>query len=129
MGENVTFIFYGDWLNSIQGLPVDIQDKIIADIVRYGVEEEMQHTDDMTVQMAVNFTKRAIDDSKNKYKEKIEMGKVGGKAKRKVDDRAIYDLARKGMKSDEIAKNLNVSKSSVDHSDGWKNRNNEEFIF
>lgn len=129
MGENVTFIFYGDWLNSIQGLPVDIQDKIIADIVRYGVEEEMQHTDDMTVQMAVNFTKRAIDDSKNKYKEKIEMGKVGGKAKRKVDDKAIYDLARQGMKSDEIAKNLNVSKSSVDHSEGWKNRNNEEFIF
>lgn len=129
MGENVTFIFYGDWLNSIQGLPVDIQDKIIADIVRYGVEEEMQHTDDMTVQMAVNFTKRAIDDSKNKYKEKIEMGKVGGKAKRKVDDRAIYDLARKGMKSDEIAKNLNVSKSSVDHSDGWKNRGNEDFVF
>lgn len=129
MGENVTFIFYGDWLNSIQGLPVDIQDKIIADIVRYGVEEEMQHTDDMTVQMAVNFTKRAIDDSKNKYKEKIEMGKVGGKAKRKVDDRAIYDLARQGMKSDEIAKNLNVSKSSVDHSEGWKNRGNEDFVF
>lgn len=129
MGENVTFIFYGDWLNSIQGLPVDIQDKIIADIVRYGVEEEMQHTDDMTVQMAVNFTKRAIDDTKSKYKEKIEMGKVGGKAKRKVDDRAIYDLARQGMKSDEIAKNLNVSKSSVDHSDGWKNRNNEDFVF
>ena len=129
MSENVTFIFYGDWLNSIKGLPVDIQDKIIAEIVRYGVEEEMQHTDDMTVQMAVNFTKRAIDDSKNKYKEKIEMGKVGGKAKRKVDDRAIYDLARQGMKSDEIAKNLNVSKSSVDHSEGWKNRNNEEFVF
>ena len=129
MGENVTFIFYGDWLNSIQGLPVDIQDKIIADIVRYGVEEEMQHTDDMTVQMAVNFTKRAIDDSKNKYKEKIEMGKVGGKAKRKVDDKAIYNLARQGMKSDEIAKNLNVSKSSVDHSEGWKNRANEDFVF
>ena len=129
MGENVTFIFYGDWLSSIKGLPVDIQDKIIAEIVRYGVEEEMQHTDDMTVQMAVNFTKRAIDDSKNKYKEKIEMGKVGGKAKRKVDDRAIYDLARQGMKSDEIAKNLNVSKSSVDHSEGWKNRNSEGFVF
>lgn len=129
MKENVTFIFYGDWLENIQGLPVEVQDKIIADIVRYGVEEDMQHEDDVTVQMAVNFTKRAIDDSKNKYKEKIEMGKVGGRAKKKVDDKAIYDLAKQGMKSDEIAKNLNVSKSSVDHSEGWKNRNNNEFIF
>ena len=129
MNENITFVFYGDWLDNIKGLPVDVQDKIIADIVRYGVEEEMQYTDDMTVQMAVNFTKRAIDSTKNKYKEKIEMGRVGGKAKRKIDDKAIYDLARQGMKSDEIAKNLNVSKSSVDHSEGWKNRNNEDFVF
>ena len=44
-------------------------------------------------------------------------------------DKAIYDLAKQGKKSGEIAEILGVSKSSIDHSDGWKNRKNDEFVF
>ena len=65
------FVFYRNWLDNIKDLPIEIQDKIIADIVRYGVEEEMAHSEDITIAMAVNFTKRAIDDSKAKYQAKI----------------------------------------------------------
>lgn len=115
------FVFYKDWLDNIQGLPVDVQDKIIADIVRYGVEAEMAHEDDVTIAMVVNFTKRAIDDSKAKYQARIEFGKKNGKAK-KADDRQIYELAKSGMKSAEIAATLGISKSSVDHSEGWRCR-------
>ena len=121
------FVFYRDWLDNIKDLPVEVQDKIIADIVRYGVEEEMAHTDDVTIAMAVNFTKRAIDTSKEKYQAKIEFGKTYGKSK-KADDKRIYELAKAGMKSNEIAATLGISKSSVDHSEGWKQRKGE-FIF
>lgn len=122
------FVFYKDWMDNIKDLPVEIQDKIIADIVRYGVDTEMAHGDDITVMMAVNFTKRAIDESKAKYQAKIEFGKTHGRGK-KIDNQQIYDLAREGRKSNEIAAILGISKSSVDHSDGWKNRKVEDFEF
>lgn len=115
------FVFYKDWLENIKDLPVGVQDKIIADIVRYGVEEDMAHIDDITVSMAVNFTKRAIDTSKARYREKIEFGKSYGRGK-KTNDKEIYELARSGKKSNEIAEMLGISKSSVDHSEGWKCR-------
>ena len=121
------FVFYKDWIENIKDLPIDIQDKIIAEIVRYGVNEELMHENDATIQMAVNFTKKAIDDSKAKYKAKIEYGKNVGRGK-KIDDKAVYDLAQMGKKSAEIAQILGVSKSSVDHSQGWKLRK-EEFDF
>lgn len=121
------FVFYKDWIENIKDLPVDIQDKIIADIVRYGVNEELMHENDTTIQMAVNFTKKAIDNSKAKYKAKIEYGKNVGRSK-KIDDKQIYELAREGRKSAEIAELLGVSKSSIDHSQGWKLRK-EDFVF
>ena len=36
MDELNRFVFYGEWLDNIKDLPLDIQDKIIAEIVRYG---------------------------------------------------------------------------------------------
>ena len=41
-----TFIFYGEWIDNIKGLPVEEQDKILADIVRYGTRRELQQVDD-----------------------------------------------------------------------------------
>lgn len=122
------FVFYGEWLDNIKDLPIDVQDKIIADIVRYGTDMERQHTDDSMVSMAVNFTKGAIEHSKSEYMKKVEAGKNYGR-KKTTDDKAIYDLAKQGKKSGEIAEILGVSKSSIDHSDGWKNRKNDEFVF
>lgn len=121
------FVFYKDWIKNIEDLPIEAQDKIIADIVRYGVGNELAHEEEPTIQMAVNFTKKAIDISKAKYKAKVDFGKAHGKAK-KIDDKEIYELAREGMKSAEIAEILGISKSSVDHSDGWRQRK-KEFAF
>ena len=56
------------------------------------------------------------------------MGKTAG-AKKKIDDRQIYELAQEGKTATEIATILNISKSSVDHSDGWRKRRENEFVF
>lgn len=126
--SNVTFVVHKDWLDSIRELPVEQQDKIIAEFVRYGTEMELQHMDDPVVQAFVNILKGRIDASKDAYKQKIEMSKGAGR-KKKTNDIEIYQLAREGMTSSEIAKTLGLSKSAVDHNVGWKNRKNETFEF
>lgn len=122
MAQDVTFIVHREWLDSIKNLPIEQQDKIIAEFVRYGTDLGLKHPDDALTQSFVNILKSRIDFSKNKYEKKVQAGKSAGR-KKKVDDNEILRLALGGMKSAEIAEKLGVSKSTIDHSDGWKKRN------
>ena len=121
MAQDVTFIVHREWLDSIKNLPIEQQDKIIAEFVRYGTNLGLKHPDDALTQSFVNILKSRIDFSKNKYEKKVQAGKSAGR-KKKVDDDEILRLALGGMKSAEIAEKLGVSKSTIDHSDGWKRR-------
>ena len=47
------FVFYGEWLNNIKSLDQATQDKVIADIVRYGTNEDMFYSDDPVVSTIV----------------------------------------------------------------------------
>ena len=38
-----TFIVHKEWLDSIMALPIEQQDKIIAEVVRYGTRRELQY--------------------------------------------------------------------------------------
>lgn len=122
MAQDVTFIVHREWLDSIKNLPIEQQDKIIAEFVRYGTDLGLKHPDDALTQSFVNILKSRIDFSKNKYEKKVQAGKSAGR-KKKIDDSEILRLALRGMKSAEIAEKLGVSKSTIDHSDGWKKRN------
>lgn len=122
MAQDITFIVHREWLDSIKNLPIEQQDKIIAEFVRYGTDLGLKHPDDALTQSFVNILKSRIDFSKNKYEKKVQAGKSAGR-KKKVDDDEILRLALGGMKSAEIAEKLGVSKSTIDHSDGWKKRN------
>lgn len=121
MAQDVTFIVHREWLDSIKNLPIEQQDKIIAEFVRYGTDLGLKHPDDALTQSFVNILKSRIDFSKNKYEKKVQAGKSAGR-KKKVDDDEILRLALGGMKSAEIAEKLGVSKSTIDHSEGWKRR-------
>lgn len=118
---DITFVVHSEWLDNIKGLPIEQQDRILAEIVRYGTETKLEHETDSVTASVVNLLKSRIDYSKNKYAQKIEAGKVGGRRK-KVDDDEILRLAREGKTSSEIAEELGISKSAVDHSSGWKKR-------
>lgn len=121
MAEDVTFVVHSEWLENINELPIEQQDRIIAEIVRYGAGLESVHPDDMITQAFVNFVKTRIDYSKNKYQGKVNAGKSYGK-KKKVEEGEISRLAREGRSAAEIAEILECSKSLVDHSEEWKNR-------
>lgn len=123
-----TFIVHKEWLDNIAGLPIEQQDKVIGEFVRYGVGLDSVHNDDAVVQAFVNMLKGRIDYSKEKYQQKVDMSKTAGR-KKKINDQQIYDLAKSGKTSTEIASMLEVSKSAVDHSEGWKRRKENEFVF
>lgn len=124
------FVFYGEWLENIKGLPVEEQMKIVYDMVQYGTGNEPQFQDDPMVMMGLNFVKGAIEKSKQDYINKVNNGNNYGR-KRVVNDNEIYNLAKNGMSSAQISEELGISKSSVDHSAGWKRRKEKdiEFVF
>ena len=123
-----TFIVHKEWLDNIKSLPIDMQDKIIADFVRYGVGLNLEHSEDPVTQSMVNMLKNRIDYSKTQYEKKVEMSKTAGR-KKKVDDNQVYALAREGRSAAEVADILGVSKSAVDHSEGWRQRKQEGYSF
>ena len=123
-----TFIVHKEWLDNIAGLPIEQQDKVIGEFVSYVVGLDSAHNDDAVVQAFVNMLKGRIDYSKEKYQQKVDMSKTAGR-KKKINDQQIYDLAKSGKTSTEIASMLEVSKSAVDHSEGWKRRKENEFVF
>ena len=123
-----TFIVRGEWLDNIETLPLDMQDKVIAEIVRYGTRRITQYDDDPVVFSIVNGYKGRIDSTITDYENKVSMSKTAGR-KKKLDSQKVYALAREGKTAQEIADELGVSKSSIDKSEGWKNRREEHFEF
>lgn len=123
-----TFIFRGEWLDNIDTLPLELQDKILAEIVRYGTRRDMQYEQEPVIFSMVNMLKGRIDSSINAYEEKVEKSKSAGR-KKKYDDQQIYELAHSGKTAEEVAAELGCSKSTIDKSEGWKNRKQEGFVF
>ena len=90
-----TFVIRGEWLNNIETLPLEMQDKVIAEIVRYGTRNGTKYDNDPIIFSIVNGYKGRIDNSIEDYEKKLEMSKTAGR-KKKIDDKTVYDLARQG---------------------------------
>lgn len=116
-----SFVFKKKWIDKIEALPVEQQNQILAEIVRYGTGAEMKYGGDAYISSLVKMVTDEIDFSKEKYNEKLIMSQFAGR-KKKVDDSQVLRLALEGKNSTEIAEILGVSKSSIDHSEGWKQR-------
>ena len=116
-----SFVFKRKWIEKIAALPVEQQDQIIAEIARYGVGLPLQRDSDAYIASMVKLVTDEIDFSKEKYQERLVMSQFAGR-KKKVDDEQVLRLALEGKNSTEIAEILGVSKSSIDHSEGWKKR-------
>ena len=123
-----TFIMRGEWLDNIETLPLEMQDKVLAEIVRYGTKKPTKYDDDPIIFSLVNAYKGRIDSTANDYAKKVEMSNTAGR-KKKLDDNKIWSLAKEGKTAQQVADELGVSKSSIDKSEGWKQRKNEEFVF
>lgn len=126
--EDITFIVHSEWLDCIDALPLEQKDKVIAEIIRYGTGFELCYQNDPVVAAMVNLVKNRIDFSKDKYAQKVEAGQKTGR-KKTVDNMQIWKLAHnEHKKSAEIAEILGCSKSSVDHSEGWMHRKEDDYF-
>jgi hypothetical protein len=123
------FVFYKLWLENIQTLPIEVQDKIIAEIVRYGTGFKSEYLDDPMVTAMVNFTRASIDKTKHDYALKVGGGKNSGR-KKQLNDREVYDLAREGKTAIDISQITGLSYSAITKSLGWRERRNDnpEFL-
>lgn len=127
MAENdVTFVFHKEWLDNIKCADIDTQNKIIADLVRYGCGVECVQ-DEALIKAYINSIKGRIDYSKEKYQEKVGRGECKSGRKPKIDNNLVYKLANEGKNSTEISEILKCSKSTVDHCDGWRFRKDKDF--
>ena len=116
-----SFVFKRKWIEKIAALPGEQQDQILSEIVRYGTGVELKYKSDPVINSMVKLITDEIDFSKEKYSERLVMSQFAGR-KKKVDDGQVLRLALEGKNSTEIAEILGVSKSSIDHSEGWKRR-------
>ena len=126
--KEITFIFHGAWLNYIEGLTEEQKLKVVWDIVNYGADKDLTYSkEDKFVATIVNFVKGNIDSSKKNYEATIERNQRGGR-KKMIDEKQVYEMARSGKKSQEIAEELGCSKSTVDNNPGWKNRKDDNYF-
>lgn len=126
--KDITFIFHGAWLNYIEGLTEEQKLKVVWDIVNYGADKDLTYSkEDKFVATIVNFVKGNIDSSKKNYEATIERNQRGGR-KKMIDEKQVYEMARSGKKSQEIAEELGCSKSTVDNNPGWKNRKDDNYF-
>ena len=63
-----TFIMRGEWIDNISTLPAEIQDKVLADIVRFGTGRPTLYDNDPIVFSLVNGYKGSMVNNTNDYK-------------------------------------------------------------
>ena len=117
------FIFYKNWFDSIQSLNNrELENEVLRAIVEYGVNGELSDTSNGVVNMTFGLIKPQIDNAKNNYLMKVEGGKNAGR-KRTYSDEEVQHMIDAGMRADEIANSLGVSRDTIYKTKPWRNRN------
>ena len=130
MMADVTCVIHSEWADPISHLSVDQQDAILADVFRYCTSLPLQHSEDPAVSMALGFLKTKIDFSKNKYLEKKTGGQINGARRKKYSTQEIYEMSQKYPdNAEKVAEELGCSKSTIDHSEGWRRRKEMGLVF
>ena len=126
INEIDTFVFHKKIFEHIAALDPEMQQKIVYEVCRCGVGLEASTSDPFVISM-VNVIRGSIDSTKAAYMNKVNMSKGAGR-KKKYSDEMIWELARKGADVFTIANELQCSESTVRHSEGYRNRNNANFM-
>jgi DNA-binding NarL/FixJ family response regulator len=116
------FVFYKNWFDSIKALNNrELENEVLRAIVEYGVEGELSNSNNGVVNMTFGLIKPQIDNAKNNYLAKVEGGKNAGR-KRSYTDEQVQMLIDKGLRADEIAEELGVSRDTIYKTEPWRNR-------
>ena len=111
-----TFVFYSEWLDSIENLSVDQQDKIIGEWARHGCKRPLKHLEDEPLLSSFAAQRfGAIDASQDKYEKRVAAGKTGGR-KVTYDVQKATEMKRSGLYSNqEGADAVGIGVSTINH--------------
>lgn len=117
-----------NWIDNVKGMLNEKQlQEYTSAILMYGLYEEYHKSDDVAVQMALNFVLPQIDMMLDSYEEKKKVGQKVGR-KKTVDDVQVWKLFREGVKGADIAKKLGKTPTAIYHSEGWQERLNDNYL-
>lgn len=119
MDENkpyATFIFYSDWLDSIENLSVEQQDKIIGEWARHGCKRPLKHLEDEPLLSSFAAQRfGSIDASQDKYERKVASSKGGGR-KVSYDIEKAIEMKKSGLYTNqEVADAVGIGISTINH--------------
>jgi hypothetical protein len=73
-----SFVFHGEWMDVIAGLPDEVRLEVYDAVVRYGISGETRELKPLA-RVAFGFVKLVVDRDKEQYDRRVEAGKCGGR--------------------------------------------------
>lgn len=113
---NKSFVLYESVYRTYQRL-YKMNKQIAADyinaVMEFGIDDITPEEDDAVWMYGLDNAIAAIDSAKNRRKKNIEDGAKGGRRKLDIDSERLLEMRNQGMSYDAIAKELGISKSTV----------------
>ena len=113
---NKSFVLYESVYRTYQRL-YKMNKEIAADyinaVMEFGIDDITPEEDDAVWMYGLDNAIAAIDSAKNRRKKNIEDGAKGGRRKLDIDSERLLEMRNQGMSYDAIAKELGISKSTV----------------
>jgi hypothetical protein len=124
--ERDKMIVMKNWLSQLEGCGIEQQKEICYLMLKYGLQGEYKESKDVAVNVAMNFITPQIDAMQEEYDKQVAKGKTGGRPST-IDNKIIWTMAQEGKTGAKIAEELNVPKTTIYSSQGWKQRNNKNY--
>lgn len=124
MPQNENFVFYGSWLDAIEGLEEtngrEFANEFARQIINYGTSGEVTTDNKMLIGLINGMCKNLVEKSKKRYTASVENGKQGGRPT-KFDPETIRAMKEQGMNYQEIAAELGCNVRTVQRAlaDEW----------
>ena len=113
---NKSFVLYESVYRTYQRL-YKMNKQIAADyinaVMEFGIDDVTPEEDNAVWMYGLDNAIAAIDSAKNRRKKNIEDGAKGGRRKLDIDSERLLEMRNQGMSYDAIAKELGISKSTV----------------
>lgn len=126
MGDYSNFVFYGNWMNTVEGYREDFgdeyADEVLLNIIYYGTTGKILSNKKSIVGFIEGSVAPNIDSAKNRYEKAQNGGARGGRQKLigYEENVQIALLKLQGKTQKEIALIMEVSDSTIKRSEGWK---------
>ena len=115
-------VFMRDWFDQIEKSCNEQQKgEICYKLIKYGLLEQYEQSEDALVNLLIEMYSPQVDAMQEAYEMRVAAAQKGGRPS-SLDNELIWNLAKEGLSGTDIAIKLNVPKTTIYSSAGWKSR-------